>query len=556
MTTSQSSFSIKPTGSFNTVWSFDKILKEYGNKTTLIDTPKYQRPDVFGFVTKGSGSDWQRNLIRSMLKGDAIPELHFRFTKSPDGLTWIFEIVDGGHRTRTVYHFLTDSIRTPTDCTLVDVDGNAYNIGGLHLSQIIQKFPQLSEYIYNLAFKVVEHHNLGDDGAETLFLTLNDLNKMSPADKRNAINNIIADTNRKYGAVDSPDAFSMFTSRSPGKSGLKADYTDLDAVSRQSDEIVSWAMYYLYIGGISSKDFKGMDSQDVLDDMYRDGYLIKALQTPDSKFDKNLYSLLSIINQIVTKHKRLDVFKKGGKWFAGPLKKLIMLVAEMHRANDVFNFSKIKINTDEFFSAFNKATNELKQQKVLEHSPYQLYEIENNKLVLAKDQPTDKHGVSKVGDAIYPFYEVFKGGARKDDLLYIYQHYVTKGYMDFGKTKLDSRREFNKKVVDQLLSEQNNCCRLCNKSLLNGDHAVDHIAPHSLGGPTILENSQLLCTSCNGQKSNGMTFQDVVYLCERVDVVPQRKEVVTGFAREVTIMGGSDRLSENDIRTVIKLLFK
>lgn len=554
MAVSQSRFSIKPTGSRTTTWSFDRILKEY--KTTLIDTPKYQRPDVFGFVNKGNGSDWQRNLIRSMLMGDAIPELHFRFTKSSDGLSWVVEIVDGGHRTRTVYHFLTDSIKTPVDCTLTDIDGNTYNIGGLHLSQILQKFPELNDYIYNLTFKVVEHHNLDDDAAEKLFLTLNDLNDMSPADKRNAINNIIADTNRKYGAVDSPDAFTMFTSRSPAKTGPKADYTDLDAVSRQSDEIVSWAMYYLYSGGIFSKDFRGMDSQGVLDDMYRDKDLIKALHNPDSKFDKNLYSLLSIINQIVTKHNRLDVFKRGGKWFAGPLKKLIMLVAEMHRVDDIFNFSKIKINTDEFFNSFNKATLELKQQKVLEHRPHQLYEIVDNKLVVAKVQPTDRNGVSKVGDAIYPFYEVFKGGARKDDLLYIYQHYVTKGYLDFGKTKLDNRREFNKKVVDKLLAEQKNCCRLCNKLLLDGDYAVDHIAPHSLGGPTAFENSQLLCTSCNGQKSNGMTFQDVSYLCERLDVSPQLKEVVTGLAREVTVMGVSDRLSENDIRTVIKLLFK
>lgn len=554
MTVAQSSFNIMPSGTNSTKWSFDRILKEY--KTTLVDTPKYQRPDVFGFVRKGSGSDWQRNLIRSALMGEPIPELHFRFTKSSDGLTRIVEIVDGGHRTRTIYYFLTDSIRTPVDCTLIDVDGNAYDISNLHMSQIVNKFPQLSDYIYNLTLKVVEHHNLDDDAAEKLFLTLNDLNEMSPADKRNAINTIIADTNRKYGAVDSPYAFPMFTSRSPAKAGLKADYTDLSAVSRQSDEIVSWAMYYLYSGGIFSKEFKGMDSQDVLDNMYRNAHLIKMLQVADSKFDKNLYALLSIINQIVSKHPRLDVFKKGGKWFAGPLKKLIMLVAEMHRVNDTFNFTKIKINTDEFFKSFNRATLELKQQKVMEHRPYQLYEIVDNKLVVAKIQPTDKNGESKVGDAIYPFYEVFKSGARKDDLLYIYQLYVTKGYMDFGKTKLDSRREFNKKVVDTLLAEQKNCCRFCSKLFTNDDYAVDHIAPHSFGGPTILENSQLLCTSCNGQKSNGMTFQDVVYLCERLDVSSQLKEIVTGLAREVTITGASDRLSESDIRTVIKLLFK
>lgn len=556
MTVSLSSFTVMPSRTRVQPWTLDKILKEY--KTTLVDTPKYQRPDVFGFVHKGAGSFWQRNLIRSILMGDPIPQLHFRFVKGPTGLEWKFEIVDGGHRTRTVYYFLTDCIKTPTDCSLTDIHGNVYSIGAMHLSQIIQKYPELRDYIYNLSLDVVEYQDLNDDEAETLFLTLNDLNKMSPADKRNAINNIIADINRRLGAVDSPDAFSMFTSRSLIKNEWKADYTSLNAVNRESDEIVSWAMYYLYSGGIFATDasgkstFAGMDSQSVLDRMYRDKSLIEKLEMSDSKIEKNLRSLLSIVNDIVTKHPRLDAFKKGGKWFAGPLKKLIMLVAEMHRVDSsTFNFSKIKIDTDEFFTCLNRATTELKQLKgVIAHRPYQMYEIVDNTVKLSKVQPDN------VGDTVYPFYDVFKGGARLDDLLYVYYHYVTKGYLNFGKTKLDKRRDFDKKTVDKLLAEQKNCCRFCSKIITDGDFAVDHIAPHSFGGPTILENSQLLCSSCNGQKSNGMTFQDVVYLCERLNVAPSLKEVVTGMAREVTTSGTTDRLSEDAIRMAIRLLFK
>ena len=540
-------------------WTFDKISKEYS--TTLVDTPKYQRPDVFGFVRNGSGSNWQRNLIRSILMGNPIPQLHFRyvFSKGPNGLEWKYEIVDGGHRTRTVYYFLNNCIKTAIDCTLTDVDGNQYNIGAMHLSQIIQKYPVLEDYIYNLSLSVVEYENLTDDDAETLFLTLNDLNKMSPADKRNAINNIIADTNRNLGAVDSPNAFSMFTSRSFVKNDWKADYTSLDAISRESDEIVSWAMYYLYSGGILAKDatgkdtFGGMDSQSVLDKMYRDESLIEKLEGADPKFEKNLHALLSIIDDIVVKHPRLDSFKKGGKWFAGPLKKLIMLIAEMHRVDShTFNFSKIKINTDEFFTNFNRATSELKQGKnVMPHMKYRQYIVVNNKLKLSPVQPEK----SKEKDTQYSFYDVFVGGARLDDMLYIYYHYVTKDYMSFGKTTLDKRREFNKKITDKLLTEQKNCCRFCSKLITDGDYAVDHIAPHSFGGPTILENSQILCSSCNGQKSNGMTLQDVVYLCERMEVASELKNAIITLAREAVTSGKTDRLSEDDIRMVIKLVF-
>lgn len=229
-----------------------------------------------------------------------------------------------------------------------------------------------------------------------------------------------------------------------------------------------------------------------------------------------------------------------------------MLIAEMHRVdNNTFNFNKIKINADEFFIQFNRATLELKQQKgVMPHRPYQAYQIVDNEVKLHPTQSKD------VGDTLYPFYDVFKGGARRDDLLYVYYYYVTKGYLNFGKTNLDTRREFDKKTVDTLLAEQKNCCRFCSKIIIDGDFAVDHIAPHSFGGPTILENSQLLCSSCNGQKSNGMTLQDVVYLCERLNVAPALKEVVTGMAREVVTSGTTDRLSEDAIRMAIKLLFK
>ncbi len=127
--------------------------------------------------------------------------------------------------------------------------------------------------------------------------------------------------------------------------------------------------------------------------------------------------------------------------------------------------------------------------------------------------------------------------------------------MSFGKTTLDKRREFNKKITDKLLTEQKNCCRFCSKLITDGDYAVDHIAPHSFGGPTILENSQILCSSCNGQKSNGRTLQDVVYLCERMEVASELKNAIITLAREAVTSGKTDRLSEDDIRMVIKLVF-
>jgi hypothetical protein len=561
-------FEPMPSNVKNTTWTFRKIMDEYLS-TVLSDKPKYQRPDVYGFIDKGTGTKWQRELIAALLSGKPIPEVHFRFVRTPNGLEWtkdVYEIVDGGHRIRTVVNFLQDKIKTPIDFTMTDANGHLYHdIGNKHFSDIKTKYPAIAEYFYNLSLKVVEHYNLSDIEAERLFLTLNDLNEMSPADKRNAIDNVIADTNRKFGAVDSTDALPMFTSRKPVLKGFKAEYTDLSAVSRQTDEMVSWAMYYLYSGGIENLEpenrkvtstevfFKGMDSQIVLDKMYRDKDFIKRLNSPDDNFIKEFKTFLSIINDIVTTPPyRLAAFKKGGKWFAGPLKKLIMLVAETHRVGDSFKFNgKYKLDTKEFLTQLDRATSELKNdKKVLQHRPYQKYDIVSNKLIVSAKQPEN------VGDAIYPFYEVFKGGARPDDLLYIYQLYFIKGYLKFGKITLDTRREFSEEIAETLLSEQKNHCRLCNKLLTDGKYHIDHILPHSYGGPSTLTNSQALCTDCNGQKSNGMTFADVKYLCKRsANIPPQLRDSIIQVVSE-SIADGGDRLDRSMISMVASTMGK
>ncbi len=48
-------------------------------------------------------------------------------------------------------------------------------------------------------------------------------------------------------------------------------------------------------------------------------------------------------------------------------------------------------------------------------------------------------------------------------------------------------------------SKYNNKCAVCETTK---NKTVDHIVPISKGGKTVLNNLQLLCRSCNSQKSN------------------------------------------------------
>lgn len=43
-------------------------------------------------------------------------------------------------------------------------------------------------------------------------------------------------------------------------------------------------------------------------------------------------------------------------------------------------------------------------------------------------------------------------------------------------------------------------CRRCGKAGTRGELEVDHIVPHSLGGPDAFYNLQTLCRQCNRRK--------------------------------------------------------
>lgn len=516
-------------------WTFLKMFQQFGSKN-VNDKPKYQRPDVDGsLLLYGEGNPWQKQLMRDIIKGNPFQPIHLRDTQN----SW--EIVDGGHRTRTVYKFLNGFVRLPEDTIITDIDGNQFDISNMNIVDIDRAYPFIASYIWNLTFEIYEYYNISNTEAEQLFLKLNDLHDCSPADKRNAIDNIIADVCRERGAVDSPTSISIFREILQKGKDKTLLHVSVPLTKRATDEMVSFALYYLYTGGINGIDFKGLENQKDLDTMYRDENLIKRLSDPTDNLLSDLDSLLKNINGVVVEG-RLSNTRNGG-WGKGSLKKLIMLITESARNSG--GFDKYKPDTKKLYNELKESYTRLIKSKV-SHHPYQLYNLVSGKIV---PLPKDEQPKNVRYHETHQFPSVFTGGARIDDLLYIYLHFVNDGVFTFGlkTTTKDDSRTFNKKQNEAMWVEQNGECKKCKCDLTTNIYAADHILGHTFGGPTDIKNGQLLCVSCNSMKSSGMDIEDVKYLCEKYNY-----DDFSGLSKYV--LKGAVTLTESQIKEVKQIV--
>jgi hypothetical protein len=516
-------------------WTFHEMFQRFGSKN-VNDKPKYQRPDVDGSsLLFGEGNQWQKNLMRDIIKGNPFQPIHLRDKNG------IWEIVDGGHRTRTVYKFLNGFVRLPADTILYDINGVVFDISNMTFVDILKNYPILKDYIWNLTFEVYEYRDISDSDAEELFLKLNDLHDMSHADKRNAIDNIIADVCRERGAVDSPTAIRIFKETIQTSDGKKLAHVSLPTTKRTTDEMISFALYYLYKGGIFGSEFGGLEDQSELNDMYRDGELIKLLSDAKDNLISDLDSLLRIVNGVVMEGPLVS--GRNGSWKKGTLKKLIMLITES--ARNAGGFGKYKPDIKQLHKQLKEAYVELSKSKV-PHHPYRLYEVVGGKVVPLKESLQSKK-VKK--HETYQFPSVFSGGARLDDLLYVYHHFITKNMFMFGlkASVKDEIRTFNKTQNEEMWVEQGGKCNKCGVDLNTHEYAADHILGHSYGGPTDTKNGQLLCISCNSMKSNGMDVNDVKYLCEKYGY-----DDFSGLSKYV--LGDSITLTESQIKKIRELV--
>lgn len=68
-----------------------------------------------------------------------------------------------------------------------------------------------------------------------------------------------------------------------------------------------------------------------------------------------------------------------------------------------------------------------------------------------------------------------------------------------------NQKTHDKELRKRIMIRDNYTCQMCGKYMPDevGLH-IDHIVPVSKGGKTIESNLQVLCSKCNGRKSNNL----------------------------------------------------
>ena len=272
----------------------------------LNDAPKYQRIDT---ATKS----WRQSVISSILNDIPFPSFYFRRIKSG---TYKLEIVDGGHRLRTIMMFILDEFPMPNNYGKVEVDGDYLDISGLFFSQL----PEVVQQKFIRSNFTVETFESNNHVAARMFQLINDGNPMSAQEYRASIETDLADLIRGLASTaatsagqDVPDQHKLFQ-YSDDELLIGFKYKDLD-----------WDASLAQMALFSSEDKLDKMDGKALDNFYLN--LLYHTETPEflelsQRLTENLDDLFEILlhipdfkpkkNYLVNLYMFVDTLKTSG----------------------------------------------------------------------------------------------------------------------------------------------------------------------------------------------------------------------------------------------------
>ena len=384
--------------------------------------------------------EWKQELVRSILSGFPINSIYLR--KIPKAHPhYTIEIVDGGHRIRVLVEFYTNKLKTPHGCFI-----NGKDVSNMTYKQLEDKYGD--EFMRELfdERELSINYVIGDDiSIANVFKLVNNGNDLSRQEVRQASKAKIADEIRSisHQSIDDNGNIVPKWHRVFNVTDFKIGRWDYGHVTAQCSQ------YEL------NTDKPNLTS-DALDTLYLDSNYLDEF--PTIKRVNKIYN-----NMIpVLQHRQLT-YKKG--FFVN----LYMIVSWLER----------------------------NKYKIVDHLKFmEKYEQDEEK----------RRNTKPIGAAKSLYNNATKEFTWKfviERLEYILSDFCNVELDEYGVIQLDSKRAFSTQEKRLRYNKVDGKCEKCTATITRLDMAeADHIVPYTDGGKTSMDNLQILCRSCNRQKSS------------------------------------------------------
>ena len=446
--------------------------------------PVYQRPYTYQDELGVGGNKWQKSLIRNFLLGGFIQPIHL-LDRRDKKKNYFFWIIDGGHRTRTLYNFFVKGwLKTPKGLE-IDWNGKTFDIGDKTWNEIVLEYNELEGYLDELQLMVITYKKTVSEGRE-LFLTLNDLHNMTKMEKLNPYEHHLSNTVRYFGDV-SLSPLPMF--KEFGSDG-KLTHINMRTIKRVTDELVLWISDFIEKGGDVKKYTEpNWTSLRGWYEKLNDSPTISKKWKKGTTKNKHLENLLLKLNDLV-----LDSDRKRTDWKKNVLVKMSILINHFYEKIG-YNWNGYDVDWKLFNKHVDEVLGEVSRNNNIHH-PYTRYGIVNNEVVVTDDTKSDK-------TESYTIDRVFTGGSRIDDIEFWYYHMINSG-KTFGITKKPNR-SFSKSQKLEMFTGK---CERCGCEITLSESEGDHRVSVKYLGETEVYNGDSLCKDCNRDKGSGVTDED------------------------------------------------
>ena len=444
--------------------------------------PAYQRDYV-----ADSNLPWQQGLITSIFTGDlVIPNLYARTSSQElargiyDGLVGfaqlstlhlqlLTEMIDGQQRFRTIIDFMSDKFKLGT-CLVVDyANFVTYDLSNMTWSEIQASYPDIADKFLESELRIVAAYSAQESEVMNMFTKLNDLNSMTDAEKRNALDTAIA-------------AFIRGTSRI-GKLGKHYSESPYHWPKGSSNEIKRHILFNRNMETMKSTyfnlSFKRMKQDELLakivaislGNAFTDGVGNPALQ---KMYVNNVYKTKFPSTKVVKLLDRLYSILEDRRYWKninlGVTLNLTLIVNYLETSKDirVKNWNQVM---DWFMTTHTK-----------------LSEVTPQMLKSGVDE-TKYHLMTRLNS---------DGSGLTTRLQYLINELDScKGIIGVDPKRVITDRELFTLWMSQVNAQGKQICKDCEKPIRFDEAIKGHIVAHSEGGATTIENTKVVCSECN-----------------------------------------------------------